>query len=370
MNLQPYSHPRIKALMVTRTSHITEIDMMCRLKKSGIEVEAITESACPHIKLLKDAAIPHENLDLKSRFDIKGIKRLRQRIKNGGFHVVHGFSNRPISNLVWASYGLSNALIIYRGAIGHVRRWDPDCWLKWLNPRVDRIACVSQAVKKDLIKSGVLPDNLATIYKGHDFSWYQDLPCIDLKSEFKIPENAFVVGCAANMRRVKGVDVLLEAMFDLPAHVHVLLMGEVRDPLIKKLAEKPEISNRVHLVGFRQDAPAILGSCNLAVAPSRGREGLTKSIIEPMAQGVPAVVTEAGGLPEMVEHGVSGYVVPIDDPKALAKTVGSLANDPELCRQFGLMAKQRMHELFGIDQTVKNTLQMYMDVCHEKGILK
>ncbi|RQD56882.1 MAG: glycosyltransferase family 1 protein [Desulfonatronovibrio sp. MSAO_Bac4] len=368
MSLQPNSHPRLKVLMVTRTSHITEIDMMCRLKKTGIEVEAITESDCPHITLLKDSGIPHESLDLKSRLDITGIKRLRQRIKMGGFHVVHGFSNRPISNLIWASYGLSHALIIYRGAIGHVRRWDPDCWLKWLNPRVDRISCVSHAVKKDLIKSGVRPNKLTTIYKGHDFSWYHGLPCIDLNSEFKIPENAFVVGCAANMRRVKGVDILLKSLLELPENVHALLLGEVRDPLIKTLAKKPELKYRVHFAGFRKDAPAILGSCNLAVAPSRGREGLTKSIIEPMAQGVPAVVTEAGGLPEMVEHGVSGYVVPIDDPTALAKAIGILSSDPELCRQFGERAKESMQEKFSIDQTVSNTMQMYVDVCHEKGI--
>ncbi|MFP4455840.1 MAG: glycosyltransferase family 4 protein [Desulfonatronovibrio sp.] len=370
MNLQSNPSARLKVLMVTRTSHITEIDMMCRLKKSGVEVEAITESDCPHIKLLGDAGIPHESLDLKSRLDIKGIKRLRQRIKKGGFHVVHGFSNRPISNLVWASYGLNHALVIYRGAIGHVRRWDPDCWLKWLNPRVDRIACVSHAVKKDLIKSGARPDKLVTIYKGHDFSWYHDLPCIDLNSEFKIPDNAFIVGCAANMRRVKGVDILLKSLLELPENIHALLMGEVRDPLVKTLAQKPEIKDRVHFAGFRQDAPAILGSCHLAVAPSRGREGLTKSIIEPMAQGVPAVVTEAGGLPEMLEHGISGYIVPIDDPTAMAKAIGKLAKDPELCAQFGQKAKQRMEKVFSINQTAESTLQMYVDVCSEKRILK
>ncbi|WP_051617407.1 glycosyltransferase family 4 protein [Desulfonatronovibrio hydrogenovorans] len=347
---------------------MTEIDMMCRMKKIGLHVEVMTESACPHIKHLQDAGIPHESLNLRSRLDISGIRRLRRKIRDEGFHVVHGFSNRPISNLVWSSYGLPHALVVYRGAIGHVRRWDPDCWLKWLNPRVDRIVCVSHAVRRDLEKSGVRPDKIVTVYKGHDFSWYQDLPKIDLKQEFGIPEESFVVGCAANMRRVKGADVLLEAMFELPEHVHVLLMGEVRDPLVKKLGSKPEIKDRVHFAGFRKDAPAILGCCHVAVAPSRGREGLTKSIIEPMAQGVPAVVTQAGGLPEMVEHGVSGYVVPVDDARAMALAIGKLAEDTALRRKFGLKAKQRMHEVFNIVQTVDQTLDVYLSVCKEKKI--
>jgi L-malate glycosyltransferase len=358
----------LKVLMVTRTSHITEIEMMCRLRGHGVQVEAVTESACPYIGHLKKAGVPHESLDISSRMDIKAIRHLRGRLKNEGFHVAHGFSNRPISNLVWASYGLPHALVIYRGAIGHVRRWDPDCWLKWLNPRVDRISCVSDAVRKDLISSGVRPEKLITIYKGHDFSWYEDLPQMDLKGEFGIPDEAFIVGCAANMRRVKGVDVLLKAMFDLPEYIHVLLMGEVRDPLVKTLADNPHIKHRVHFAGFREDAPAILGSCHLAVAPSRGREGLTKSIIEPMAQGVPAVVTQAGGLPEMVEDGVSGFVVPIDDPKAMAEAIKKVADDPELCQNMGQNARKRMQSVFSIEQTVEKTLMMYVNVCQEKGL--
>jgi L-malate glycosyltransferase len=362
------SNNNLKVLMVTRTSHITEIEMMCRLRGQGVQVEAVTESACPYIGHLKNADVPHESLDLSSRMDFKAIKHLRNRIVKEGFNVAHGFSNRPIANLVWASYGLPHALIIYRGAIGHVRRWDPDCWLKWLNPRVDRISCVSDAVRQDLIASGVRPEKLVTIYKGHDFSWYENLPQMDLKGEFGIPEDAFIVGCAANMRRVKGVDVLLKAMFDLPEKIHVLLMGEVRDPLVKTLADNSRIKHRVHFLGFRNDAPAILGSCDLAVAPSRGREGLTKSIIEPMAQAVPAVVTEAGGLPEMVEDGVSGFVVPIDDPKAMAEAIKKVADSPDLCQKMGQNARKRMKSVFSIEQTVEKTLRIYINVCQEKGL--
>jgi glycosyltransferase involved in cell wall biosynthesis len=157
-------------------------------------------------------------------------------------------------------------------------------------------------------------------------------------------------------------------MFDLPEKVHVLLMGEVRDQLVETLADKPQIKSRVHFLGIRDDAPAILGSCDLAVAPSRGREGLTKSIIEPMAQGVPAVVTEAGGLPEMVEDGVSGFVVPIDDPKAMARAIKKLAGNRELCQRFGQKARERMLNLFSIEQTVEDTLNLYINVCKDKKV--
>ncbi|WP_157493106.1 glycosyltransferase [Desulfonatronovibrio magnus] len=355
--------------MVTRTSHITEIDMMCRMRAQGQDVHALIESACTHADLLSQAGVPYHNLDLSSRLDIKGILFLRKLIRKEKFQVVHGFSNRPISNLVWASLNLPHVLVAYRGAIGHVRRWDPDCWLKWLHPRLDRISCVSEAVRQDLKNSGVRPDKLVTIYKGHNFSWYDDLARINIHKEFKIPAQAVIVGCAANMRRIKGVDVLIESLYHLPEHIHLLLMGEVRDPLLIRLSKDPRLTRRIHFAGFRKDAPSLLGSCCIAVAPSRGREGLTKSIIEPMAQGVPVVVTAAGGLPEMVEHGKSGFVVPMEDPAAMAQAIKQLTCNPEKRKFMGQNARKYVRSRFSINQTVNQTLEMYHQACTQKGIL-
>ena len=73
----------------------------------------------------------------------------------------------------------------------------------------------------------------------------------------------------------------------------------------------------MHFTGFRKDAPALIGALDITVAPSRGREGLTKTILEGMAQSVPAVVSDAGGLPELVDHAHSGFVFPIGDTAQL-----------------------------------------------------
>jgi L-malate glycosyltransferase len=352
-----------RVLMVARQGHITEAEQMCRLRARGLDVRAVVEPDSRNLALLEEQGVPVSTMRLRSHVDLRAIRVFRRRIRKEGLTILHALANRPLSNLLWASLGLPVKVVGYRGAVGHVHRFDPGCWLKWYHPRLDRIVCVSEAVRQDLLRSGVQPEKLVTIFKGHDLDWYRDLARPDLPA-LGIPGSAFVVGCAANMRRVKGVDVLIRALAHIPAalEVHLLLIGEVRDPLVARLAADPRWSQRVHLVGFRKDAVALLGACHVACAPSRGREGLTRAIIEAMAQGVPVVVTRAGGLPEMVEDGLSGFIVDVDDAAMLADRIVRLAKDPELRQRMGRAARLRQETMFHVDTTVDRTLALYKDL--------
>ena len=341
--------PRLRTLMVAEGCHPTEIAQMAGLRSHGVDLSAVVAPDSPHIDDIVARGVPVETIRLHGHFDRKAIRFLRRRIRDDRFDIVHGLANRPVSNLFWASIGLPVKLVAYRGAIGHVNRWDPGAWLKWYNPRVDHIVCVSEAVRADLLRSGIRPERLTRIYKGHDLTWYEGLPAVDLQT-FGIPAGAFVVGCSASMRPVKGADVLVRTMGKLRGHpaIHCLLVDEL------------ELADRVHLAGYRSDAPAVIGACDIVVAPSRGREGLTKSVIEAMAQGRPAIVTTAGGLPEMVDDGESGFVVPIDDVDALADRIERLFGDRELVSDMGHRARNRVAERFAVEKTVEETLALYL----------
>ncbi len=354
-------------LIISRGSHITEIELVKRLYEAGVDLVFISDLSSQDKGKLEKWKVPTIPLTFHSRFDWAGIKTLRKMILKEGFGIVHTLANRPLTNSLWAAYGTGVKLVSYRGAIGHVHRWDPGSWLKWLNPRVDRVVCVSDAVKEDLLSAGVKAEKLLRIYKGHDLKWYENLVKVDL-GEFGIPPGAFVVGCTANMRRVKGVDVLVRAAHFLPeaSPVHFLLIGEVRDPLIKKLANDPRISHRIHFAGYQREAPAIIGQCHIAAMPSRGREGLTKAIIEAMAQEVPAVVTDAGGLRELVVDGECGFVVRPDDPEAIAVSISRLFRDADLRKLFGESAKKRIAEHFNIERTVRETIALYENLVASK----
>lgn len=352
-----------KVLIAGHQGHITEVEMIRGLREQGIDIHAAFESSSPHLEWLRSHGIPTRTLDLKNNIDLRSAYRIRQWIKQEGFDIVHGLANRTAANFIWASYGLPNKVIVYRGTAGHVSRWDPTCYLKWLNPRIDRIICLSKAVERSLAESGVAPEKLVTIYKGHDPCWYENLSPSKAREEvdeaFGLPEGTVLIGMAANMRPVKGADLLLTVLMDLPEHVHALLVGEVRDPAVNDLAQDPRISHRVHLTGFRKNATYLIGALDVNVAPSRSREGLGKSVIEAMIQGIPSVVSDVGGLPELLGPKGKRCVFLASDLESFRERLIPLIHDPEKRETAGIFSKQRIYSEFTISKTINETETLY-----------
>ena len=181
-----------------------------------------------------------------------------------------------------------------------------------------------------------------------------------------IPADAIVAGFVGNIRPVKGVRYLLEAMSKMnpDLNVHLLLVGTIRDPAIERMAKR---NDHVHCVGFRRDATQLIGACDLTVMPSIEREGLPKAVLEAMAQGVAPIVTRVGGLPELVEDGTSGLLVPPRNAPALCEAITSLATDTHLRKRLGDAAKARIEGPFNIAQTVEKTLAFYQQVLSGKS---
>jgi glycosyltransferase involved in cell wall biosynthesis len=263
-------------------------------------------------------------------------------------------------------------IVTYRGIVGNESFLNPFSWMRYLNPRVDRIVCVAEAVRRYFIEMRLLGlkvpiEKVVTIYKGHDLSWYRDTP-VDRRA-LGIPTDSFVVGCVANWRPRKGVEVLLEACRSLPpdASIHVLLVGNMDSPGLKARIDASPYRNRIHVLGFRADAPAVIAACDAAVLPSIKREGLPKTVIEAMAYGVPPIVTDCGGSPELVVDGVSGLVVPVRDPVAISHAIRTLYEDAALRARLGRAARERIRDDFRIEDTVARTLALYRDLAANDG---
>jgi glycosyltransferase involved in cell wall biosynthesis len=110
-------------------------------------------------------------------------------------------------------------------------------------------------------------------------------------------------------------------------------------------------------MGFRRDANLYMASFDIFVLPSR-YEGLPLSLLEAMAQGCPVVVSNVGGMREVVRDGTEGYVVPSQDPLALASSVGVLLDDPEKRTAMGRAAAQRVEE-FSIEASMRQVEEVY-----------
>lgn len=350
----------LRVFAITAHSDRSETRLLLELAGRGAELHVVHDPESRTATAFREAGIAVTGLRLRSRLDIAAVRVLRKKLLASRFDIIHAFTNRALANGILASRGLGIKRVAYRGTIGHVSRFDPASWLTYLNPGVDRIICVSDAVKDYLLSIGIPSARLARIYKGHDVAWYGRSPPADL-ARFGIPPDAFVVGFAGNMRRVKGCDVLIRAAHLVPGSLraHFLLVGEARDRNVLKLAADDRVRDTVHLTGFMPDAPSLIGACDVFVMPSIAREGLPRAVIEAMAQEVPPIVTNVGGMPELVVNGECGLVVEPGNPRVLADAICSMAERPGIREAMGKRARRRIETDFNIEQTISQTVSLY-----------
>ena len=358
----------IKALCITEDPDRPTTATFIGLKRAGVDVTVVCPpTAANNRAALAEAGVPLLDLQVRGRFDRAGTRRLRDVLVRGRFDVLHVFSNRPLESGIVAVRGLPVRLIAYRGIVGNVSFFSPVSWLRFLNPRIDRIVCVCNAVRDYFLamqpKFLRMPaERPVTIYKGHSLDWYTAKPAS--LSTVGIPAGAFVVVCVANYRPRKGIEVLVDALAELPRdwRVHLLLVGRMDAPRLRaKIAASP-VRERIHAPGHRDDAPALVAACDLFVLPSVKREGLARSLIEAMAYGVAPIVTDCGGSPELVVDGECGLVVPARDAGALARAIARLHDDEALRKRFGAAARARIGTEFRIERTIEQTLALYREL--------
>lgn len=167
----------------------------------------------------------------------------------------------------------------------------------------------------------------------------------------------------ARLIDIKRFDVLLRGIAKLKGEhpVRLLVVGD--GPCraeIQQLVVACGLHEHVNLLGARDDIPQLLSVSDCFVLASDS-EGLSYSIMESMASGVPAVVTDVGGNRELVKHDESGYLVPRRDPDALADYLRRVVNDEAKRRTLGKAARRRARQLFSIEQTVAQYIQLYRE---------
>jgi glycosyltransferase involved in cell wall biosynthesis len=358
----------LTVLAVNGESDPAETGSFIAMRDRGVDIKVLTWPGTFQHQMLEEAGVPTIPYVLRSKFSREGIRTIRRELKRTHYDVLHMLDKRGTMNGLWASIGIDVRLVAYRGIIGNVSYADPLSWFYLLNPRLDRIICVCEAIRTFLLDLGVPGMRLrrevpVTIHKGHDPSWYAP-PYEDL-DQFGIPEGTFVVACTARGVPRKGVPVLLEAINQLPdgLDIHFLLAGTAMDnPLHQKLVNENRYRDNIHLHGFLKRMPWILPNCHVSVLPSLRREGLPRAIIEAMIGGVVPIVTNSGGSPDLVEEGKSGYIVPPGEWEPIRDRILTLYNDRALHAKMSAAAKERIRTDFTVDKTAEQTIALYREL--------
>jgi glycosyltransferase involved in cell wall biosynthesis len=343
----------MRVLVIGTTVDKPEAHIFQGLMRRGAHIHFMGTPIPEHEEILRKSGGSITRHNFAHRFDLKGISLIRKIARQDKIDLIYALSNRGLSCTILGLLRQNIPIATYRGTVGHLSWLDPSSWLTFLNPKVKKILCVSEAVADYLREIKLPEERIVTVYKGHDTEWYRSTP--PPRASLGLPEDAFVVGCTAMMRPVKGVDVLIQAVASLLnklPQLHLLLIGGIKDPAIEKLVETFPDPSRLHLTGYRNDATQLATLCDVTVMASKTREGFPKSVIEAMSQGVPAIVTNVGGMPELVGHGSAGVVVPPSNVPALAEAISSLYNDRERAREIGRLGQRRIVEVFNVATTV------------------
>ena len=345
-----------------------EAELFIGLQQASVAVTVMTQGDSVYAGPMREAGIEVVDFVPRRKLSAEAIRRIRRELRQRRIDVVYAFNNKAVANTNLAAVGLPVKVVTYRGQTGNIHRSDPSAYLTHLNPRVDLILCVADAVRDSLRAQHPRPERVRTVYKGHSLEWYREPPA-DL-GEFGIPASAFTVICVANNRPRKGLGVLVEATYRLPADaaIHLLLVGGgLEEPELARLIGASPMRGRIHMAGFRRDATALVAACSASVLPSLKREGLPKTVIESMACAVPPIVTDTGGSAELVVDGQSGIVVAPGDAGAIAEAIRFLYDNPTERALMGRRAAERLGRHFNVAETVRRTKELLESLLEDRG---
>jgi L-malate glycosyltransferase len=316
-----------------------------------------------------------EGLDLiplapTNEMDLSAAWRLSRLIKRLKPEIVHAHDPHGVA---MSALALSMSTELAKPPLVAARRVDfhlkGNSLSRWKYRQVDCFICVSDAIRRMLIGDGVPPARAVVVNEGIDLERVDAAPPARLHEELWLPHHAPIVGNVAALVPHKGQRHLIDAaalvIRQVPdARFVIAGEGELRGTLERQIRER-KLEKHVYLLGFRPDVLSLHKIFDVFVMSSV-TEGLGTSLLDAMACGKPVVATEAGGIPEVVEEGLTGLLVPTRNPEAMAVAIVRLLNDAALRRQMGEAALLSVRERFSVERMVLDTLRVYQRVAmHE-----
>jgi len=258
--------------------------------------------------------------------------------------------------------GVAGRLAHVPAVVAHKRTdYLPDPFLpKWRWGRlIDAAIAVSGPAKTSLVRAGVPEDRIHIIHSSVDCAVF--IPQLGHPRDLGLPENKPIVGAVGALDPHKGYHILLAAALKVRENVpgtHLVFCGTGSAQQQLRAMAQSLGPGAVTFLGPLEDVRPAVAAMHVFVHPAF-REALGVAILEAMAMGKAIVATATGGIPEAVEHGVSGLLVPVGDIAALADAILVLLRDAELRRALGQAARERAKALFSVEVMVSATERLY-----------
>lgn len=231
------------------------------------------------------------------------------------------------------------------------------------------LVAVSTSTREALMGFGVPSESILLIRNGVDTDKYSPPPVGEprsggLRTELGLQPDELLIGAVGNIRAPKSYEVLLKAAALVAAQVprcRFAIVGQGNETALQpllKLRDSLGLEQRCHFLGFRQSGPALYRNFDVFVSSSRS-EGLSLAFLEAMASGLPVVATRSGGPQEVIEPEVSGVLVPVEDPAALAEGLRRTLMAADFRAKLGVAARERVVASFSLESVLKEYGRLY-----------
>jgi glycosyltransferase involved in cell wall biosynthesis len=337
------------------------LDLIAGLRERGIDNTVICPSGSAIATVLGAADGGCLEVPMSGDGDFGFIWRCRRVLEQLKPDLLHVHSRRGADTYgALAARAARVPAVISRRVDNPERRW----FARRKYAQYQAVIAISARIRQLLLDDvGLNREQVYLVPDGVDTArFHPGADPLGVRQALGLPADSFLIAMVAQLIPRKGHGVLLEALATLlAAHpdARVLLFGQ--GPLAARLTGQIKglgLSDQVKLMGFRQDLDELLPGMDLVVHPAL-KEGLGVALLETLASGVAAVASDVGGIPDLIEDGVHGRLVPPGDPDALAKVMDQLIGDDALRRQLAQAGRQRVVSAFSLDQMVAGNLEVY-----------
>lgn len=299
-----------------------------------------------YVRALQEVGIAYECIYERHRLDFGGMTGLIRLIKHYRPDVIEAHGHRETIYLLFLQPFVRSRIVIF------FHGWTETNYLTregsfintWIWKHSPLIITVCEDFKKRLCALGVPPSKIHVVYNGiSPHLCYARPSSGDVRREWNLPDNSRLLLVMGRLSGEKGQANFLRA-FALVANeqpdVRAFIVGDGPDRnYLQSLANDLRLASRVVFTGYQHDVRKYYEAADVLVVPSKS-EGIPNVVLEAMVFGVPIISTRVGGIPEVIQDGLSGLLVPSENPKALAEGILRLLSDRKLAQRLVQGARQ------------------------------
>ena len=320
---------------------------------------------------LREAGVRVEELHRRGHMDWRRLLAMRAVFKTLRPDVVYSFNYE--GNVYSRIAGLlAGVPILITGERGIYMSGFMALVERLLNRFTECVICNAEAIRRDLVRRVGIPQG-KVITIPNAVLVPPPFGAEDRRSARRLigaNDDEIVVGTIGRMESIKNHELLVRAAsLGRPAgrNLRYCVIGDGPDEkTVRAAIDQEGLRDRFSLVGSRRDAVSLLPAFDIFVLTSKS-EGLPNTVMEAMAAGLPCVCTDVGGCRELVEEGMTGYLVAADDPRALAERILDLAADPSRRARMGQAGRRRISTGYSVEQLVSRVEQILLRLLEASG---